>query len=89
MPADAGLFGPSSYEDCILENMRGVSSDRAATNIARACRTKFPAPPEPDPAPSPPQSSGVREIPSREWCIANRQPPGSLCDLRMSLPPHK
>lgn len=38
----AGLFGPSSYEDCILESMKNVQSDRAAASIQRACRKKFP-----------------------------------------------
>lgn len=35
---------PGNYDDCILENMKGVSSDVAARNIRRACRKKFPAP---------------------------------------------
>lgn len=33
---------PRNYDDCILENMKGVSSDRAAMRIAGACRSKFP-----------------------------------------------
>lgn len=38
----ADWFGPKNYDDCILESMKGVSSDRAATAINRACRNKFP-----------------------------------------------
>jgi len=30
-----------TYEDCILENMRGISSDVAATAIREACESKF------------------------------------------------
>jgi len=32
-----------TFEDCILENMRGVSSDVAATAIREACESKFTA----------------------------------------------
>lgn len=35
------LQQPRTYDDCILENMKGVSSDRAAMRIAGACRSKF------------------------------------------------
>ena len=38
----AGLFGPSNYGECILESMKGVSSDRAAAMVAIACRKEFP-----------------------------------------------
>jgi len=40
--ASAGSF--ATYEDCILENMKGVESDAAALLIQRACRSKFPPP---------------------------------------------
>ena len=36
----AGKF--KSYEDCILESMKGVTSDLAAAEITKACRSKFP-----------------------------------------------
>lgn len=36
------LFGPRSLEDCILENMKGVTSDDAALQIRVACMQKFP-----------------------------------------------
>lgn len=36
------LFGPKNFEDCVLGNMKGVSSDTAAGAIRSACRKKFP-----------------------------------------------
>ena len=36
------VFGPRSFEDCILENMKGVTSDDAALQIRVACMQKFP-----------------------------------------------
>ena len=36
------IFGPRSYEDCILANMKGVTSDNAAGQIRRSCKSKFP-----------------------------------------------
>jgi hypothetical protein len=41
-PGKAGWFGPSDYDECILESMKGVTSDDAASHIARSCRRKFP-----------------------------------------------
>jgi len=38
----AGWLGPSNYDECILQNMKGVTSERAATAIVGACRRKFP-----------------------------------------------
>jgi hypothetical protein len=38
----AGVFGPSTYDECILENMKGTSSDLAARYVHHACREKFP-----------------------------------------------
>lgn len=38
----AGWLGPSTYEECILKEMKGVTSNQAAGLIARACRGKFP-----------------------------------------------
>ena len=35
-------FGASTYEDCILEKLEGVGSDKAAIYIRQACRKKFP-----------------------------------------------
>jgi len=38
-----GLFGPSNYDQCITESMKGVSSDVAARAIISSCRNQFPA----------------------------------------------
>jgi hypothetical protein len=42
LAATAGWFGPSSYDDCILENMKGVGDKWAASSVIQACRSKFP-----------------------------------------------
>jgi len=36
------LFGPKNFDDCILENMKGVTSDQAASTIYGSCAAKFP-----------------------------------------------
>lgn len=33
---------PNSFEDCILQNIEGATSDVAAAQVAAACRAKFP-----------------------------------------------
>ena len=39
-----GWFGsPGDYEECILDAMKGVTSDKAAQEIKHACKKKFPA----------------------------------------------
>lgn len=45
----ADWFGPKSYDDCILEGMRGVTSDLAAREVKMACLRKFPPQPKPEP----------------------------------------
>lgn len=40
--AAAGWFGPSNYDECVLDSMKGVTSDVAASAITRSCREKFP-----------------------------------------------
>lgn len=52
----AGLFGPSTYDECILENMKGVGSNAAAIAVASACRNQFPLKPV-SPKPAEPASS--------------------------------
>ena len=39
----AGWVGPSDYDECILDSMKGVTSDKAALLIVRSCRAKFPS----------------------------------------------
>ncbi len=38
----AGWLGPGNYEECILDSMKGVTSDLAARAIISSCRNKFP-----------------------------------------------
>lgn len=41
--ANAGWYGgPKTYDECIIESMKGVTSDVAAREIRRSCRKKFP-----------------------------------------------
>ena len=40
--AFAGLFGPSDYDECIIDAMQGVTSDNAANYISHSCEKKFP-----------------------------------------------
>lgn len=35
------IFEPKTYEECILENMKGINGDVAAQLVARSCKTKF------------------------------------------------
>jgi hypothetical protein len=48
LPAGAGWFGPSNYDECILDSMKGVTSNSAAILIKEACRKKFPDNPKPN-----------------------------------------
>lgn len=38
----AGWFGHSSYDECVLDSMKGVTSDMAARAVVQSCRNKFP-----------------------------------------------
>ena len=35
------VFGPKDYDECILENMKGVNSDFGARLVNKSCREKF------------------------------------------------
>ncbi len=37
----AAFFDPKNYDECILENMKGVTSDVAARIVANSCQQKF------------------------------------------------
>lgn len=37
-----GLAGPSNYDECIIDSMKGVSSDIAAQAIISSCRNLYP-----------------------------------------------
>jgi hypothetical protein len=49
--AFAGLFGPSNYEECVLEEMKAIksNSDAAANAVVSACSIKFPTKTDPTP----------------------------------------
>lgn len=38
----AGIFGASNYEECVLDNMKGVTNDVVAYSVRNACSAKFP-----------------------------------------------
>lgn len=57
-PIQADVSEFTSYDECILESLKGVSSDIAANAIIASCRSKFPeaaavAVPAAEPAPPP------------------------------------
>ena len=37
----AGVFGPSNYWECILDEMPGVKNDPAAIEVIKKCRNDF------------------------------------------------
>lgn len=37
-----GWLGPANFDECVIESMKGVTSDVAAREIVNACRSKFP-----------------------------------------------
>jgi hypothetical protein len=39
--SNAGIFGPSNYEECLLENLKNVSNSDAVNAITAACALKF------------------------------------------------
>ncbi|WP_126445461.1 hypothetical protein [Sulfuricystis multivorans] len=61
----AGWFGPSNYDECILESMKGVTSDVAARMVARSCREKFPDKPKAQPRSRELNSSELDQITGR------------------------
>jgi hypothetical protein len=44
------LTSPATFDDCILQNMKGATSDVAAASIRSSCMAKFPKPVERAPA---------------------------------------
>lgn len=40
--AIAGLFGPSNFDECVLDGIKEAKTDTAAQMVAQACRNKFP-----------------------------------------------
>jgi hypothetical protein len=85
LSATAATAEPVNYADCILENMKGVSSDTAAALIGDACRAKFPIP-----AVAPPCALGQATCKpwEREWSSDNTMIVGSVvADSGEILPP--
>jgi hypothetical protein len=81
--SSAGLFGPSNYDECVLDRMQGVKSDLAAKVIIGACYSKFPSTKEYTPPAKKPEykpeldDSGIpicRVYPvGDEWKFATRE----------------
>ena len=64
---------PSNYDECILDAMRGVSSDVAAQAIINSCRNLFPETPqvaEPQAAPQPPPVTAPAPEPAPAKSVA-------------------
>ena len=40
--AQAGIFGPANYDECILENLKNASTPAAVATMKTACSNKFP-----------------------------------------------
>jgi hypothetical protein len=40
--ANAWLFGPSNFEDCVIDGIKNAKSDAAASLVTQACALKFP-----------------------------------------------
>ncbi|MBT8108475.1 MAG: hypothetical protein KJP17_09580 [Gammaproteobacteria bacterium] len=57
--SDADESRPSSYDECILDAMRGVSSDIAARAIIDSCRNLFPETPPEAASPAAPVPAAV------------------------------
>ena len=67
--AIAGLFGPSTYDECVLEHLKGVSGDVGARMVAAACAKQFPAkkPAEKSVAPAAPTGQPATEPKAGEF----------------------
>lgn len=46
-PVSAGLFGPSNFDECVLDGVKDAKTETAARLVAQACRNKFPLPTTP------------------------------------------
>ena len=40
--SSGGLFGPSTFEECLLDNMKNAKTDNAVSAVKSACAMKFP-----------------------------------------------
>ena len=73
VPCSAGFFGPSSFDECILNEMKNAKTDVAAKAILFACRAKFPskdqAPTEPSPKYETPADWRISALGTGKWGI--------------------
>ncbi len=42
-PSFAGLFGPSNYDECVLDGIKSAKTDSAIQLLHRVCENKFPS----------------------------------------------
>ncbi len=49
--ADQGFAGDSSYDECVVNHMKGIGSDVAAKAVLFSCRRLFPDPNQIKPVP--------------------------------------
>ena len=40
--ASAGFFGATTYEECVLDNIKGLNNAEAVQMLKNTCATKFP-----------------------------------------------
>ena len=73
----------SSYDECILESLKGVSSDVAANAIIASCRSKFPeaAPAATEQAASAPEQESVPDEAAQPEAKAESAPAGPSREL--------
>lgn len=43
----AGIFGPSDYDECVLDGVKAAQTQTAVASVHKACRNKFPKQPSP------------------------------------------
>ncbi|MGD9670758.1 MAG: hypothetical protein AB7U75_17220 [Hyphomicrobiaceae bacterium] len=68
--ANAGLFGPGNYEECVLENMKGQQQFMLET-VRQACRKRFPEKrSEPE---EPSETTLPAEYIKHTWCKSGRE----------------
>ncbi|HKQ34473.1 MAG TPA: hypothetical protein VJT11_04120 [Nitrospiraceae bacterium] len=64
-PVHAGLLGPSNYDECITDSMKGVSSEVAARAIMQSCRERFSGRVKNKPASRPLSDEELRKLTGR------------------------
>lgn len=71
--AVAGWFGPSTYDECVIEKSKGILTVAAQSAVLRACTAQFPPPPsgvKPPPLPNDPTDADIYTYKqSRDACL--------------------